>query len=59
LYEEAGVTEYWIVDPEKEVILQYIIENGIYTNHRPLVTDDVLVSKVLEGFSLDLSKIFV
>lgn len=59
LYEEAGVLEYWIVDPEKESILQYVLINGQYTNHRPLVSDDFLVSQAIEGFSLDLSKVFV
>ena len=59
LYEEAGVLEYWIVEPEKEIVLQYLLENGQYTNHRPLVSDDILVSKVLEGFCLDLNKVFV
>jgi Uma2 family endonuclease len=58
LYEEAGVLEYWIVDPEKEIVLQYVLENGQYTNHRPLTSDDILNSKVLEGFKLDLSKVF-
>ncbi len=58
LYEEAGVLEYWIVDPEKEMVLQYISKNGIFSNHRPLVSDDILESTVVEGFKLDLSTIF-
>jgi Uma2 family endonuclease len=58
LYEEAGVLEYWIVDPEKEVVFQYILENGIFTNHKPLISDDILVSKVIKGFSFELAKIF-
>jgi Uma2 family endonuclease len=58
LYEEAGVQEYWIVDPEKEMVLQYLLEKGIFTNHRPLVSDDILKSEAIKGFSLDLSEIF-
>ncbi len=58
LYEEAGVQEYWIVDPEKEMVLQYLLENNSFINHRPLISDDILTSKAIEGFSLDLSKIF-
>jgi Uma2 family endonuclease len=58
LYEEAGVLEYWIVDPEKEVVFQYVLENGIFTNHRPLVKEDMLESNVIDGFRLDLSTIF-
>lgn len=58
LYEEAGVLEYWIIDPEKEIILHYVLENGQFCSHRPLVADDVLVSKTLLGFELDLSTLF-
>jgi Uma2 family endonuclease len=58
LYQEAGVLEYWIVEPEKEVVLQYVLENGIYTNHKPLTTEDKIESFVLKGFSLDLINVF-
>jgi Uma2 family endonuclease len=58
LYEEAGVQEYWIVDPEKEAVLQYVLENGIFTNHKPLIKDDILASKVIEGFKLNLNTVF-
>ena len=30
LYEEAGVREYWIVDPDMRVILAHNLENGEY-----------------------------
>jgi Uma2 family endonuclease len=58
VYEEAGVLEYWIVDPEKEVVFQYVLEHGIFTNHRPLVKEDILESTVIAGFRLDLNTIF-
>jgi Uma2 family endonuclease len=29
-YESHGVQEYWIVDPEKQVVEQYVLENGQY-----------------------------
>jgi Uma2 family endonuclease len=58
LYEEAGVLEYWIVDPEKEVVFQYVLEHGIFTNHKPLVKEDILESTVIAGFRLDLNTIF-
>jgi Uma2 family endonuclease len=58
LYEEAGVVEYWIVDPEKEIILLYFLENGVFTNHRPLIKEDILESKLITGFKLDLNTVF-
>ena len=58
LYEAEGVQEYWIVDPTEKVILQYILENNQFTNHRPLIEEDTIQSTVLQGFTLPLSNIF-
>lgn len=58
LYEAAGVQEYWIVDPTENVILQYILENNQFTNHRPLIEEDTIQSTVIQGFILPLSTIF-
>lgn len=58
LYEEAGVEEYWIVDPAEKIVWQYHLENGIFTNHRPLIEEDVLHAVVLKGFSIELSTVF-
>ncbi len=58
LYQEAGVLEYWIVDPEKEVIWQYSCENGTFVNHKPLIEDDTLISTSVIGFEMELSKLF-
>ena len=30
LYEQAGVREYWIVDPKERSILVYDFEHGVY-----------------------------
>lgn len=58
LYQQAGVSEYWIVDTQNEIILQYCINQGKYFNEKPLVLEDTLHSKTLSGFSLPLKKIF-
>lgn len=41
LYEEAGVREYWIVDPNQESVLINVLENGKYTSHYPIIDDEV------------------
>lgn len=58
LYQEAGVLEYLIVDPEREIILQYILKDGSFINHRPLVIDDELELEVLKGFKVNISSLF-
>jgi Uma2 family endonuclease len=58
LYESSGVEEYWIVDPSEKVVLQYSLENGRFTNHRPLIEEDSLSSTVIKGFTMDLKDVF-
>lgn len=59
LYEQAGVSEYWIVDPIHQMIMLYTLSgDGQYVAHRPYVATTKLKSETLAGFELDLSKIF-
>ncbi len=58
VYEEAGVKEYWIVDPIRETVQVHIWKEGTYIPLRTLVPDDILNSAVLPGFAFSLSKIF-
>jgi Uma2 family endonuclease len=58
VYEEAGVKEYWIVDPIRETVQVHLLKDHTYIPLRTLVPDDTLNSTVLPGFSFSLSKIF-
>ena len=60
LYERAGVSEYWIVDPELEVIRIYQRQGDGYARARELSrdTDDVMTSPLFPGFDLPLETIF-
>lgn len=58
LYELASVEEYWIIDPTENIVWQYVLENGQFVNHRPLIEEDTLHSKVLAGLSVELSEVF-
>jgi Uma2 family endonuclease len=60
LYERAGVSEYWIVDPELEVIRIYQRQGDGYARARELSrdTDDVMTSLLFPGFDLPLETIF-
>jgi Uma2 family endonuclease len=68
LYLEAGVREYWIVDPEDQVVQVHILDQDRYTTaaygiddpedpYRKYTSDIVPVS-VLPGFAIDLKTIF-
>lgn len=41
LYEKAGVTEYWVVNPSEETVLVNVLENGCYKTLRPVVDDEI------------------
>jgi Uma2 family endonuclease len=59
LYEEAGVREYWIVDPERETITRFnLTDNGLYDRPLIFINGDVMPSEIFSDFELPLSEVF-
>jgi Uma2 family endonuclease len=58
VYEESGVKEYWLVDPESQTLLIYSLVNGKYQASRLLTIGDKAKSAVIEGFELNLALFF-
>ena len=56
-YQQAGVHEYWIVDPDTKSVSTHILNNGEYTIRVYFDSDNVPVH-VLEGCSVDLTEVF-
>ena len=58
LYEEAGVREYWLVEPNDRVIFVYVLRNGIYIGLAPFTDEDILKSEIFEGLEMSVAEIF-
>ena len=56
-YLQAGVREYWIVDPDSKLVSVYILKNGEYTAN-VYGNDDAIPVHVLEGCTINLPEIF-
>jgi Uma2 family endonuclease len=56
LYLDAGVREYWIVDPDTESAQVYVLENGRYA--AAYVVPDTVPVTVLPGCIINLKEVF-
>jgi Uma2 family endonuclease len=56
-YLNAGVREYWIIDPEDKLASVYLLEHGEYVAKSYSKTDTISVS-VLEGCEIELKYVF-
>ena len=56
-YQEAGVCEYWITDPDAKTVNVHILENGRYVIHS-YESDETIGVTVLDGCNITLSDVF-
>ena len=56
-YQEAGVQEYWIVDPDYRYITVNILDKGQYKSLQYIAGDTISVS-VLDGCEVNLQSVF-
>ena len=52
LYEQFGLLEYWIIDPDSETIEVFALIKGVFQLHSRAVGAQIAKSKLLSGFSL-------
>ncbi|RTL60902.1 MAG: Uma2 family endonuclease [Sphingobacteriales bacterium] len=59
LYEEAGVKEYWIINPVEQNLITYSLhENGKYHNSGLYTDGDIITTLVMPGLEINVSAIF-
>jgi len=58
VYEKFGVKEYWIVDPQEEIIEVWSLKNARFQLFHKAKKTEKLTSKLLEDLELELSLIF-
>ena len=57
-YALAGIPEYWIVDPQEEVIIVLRLEGNEYAEHGRFVAGDAATSALLPGFTVPVADVW-
>ncbi len=57
-YAEAQVAEYWIIDPERQVVIVHRLAGSQYSQPGEYGRGQIAVSALLEGFSVDVGALF-
>ena len=57
LYAEAGVPEYWIIDPHKRIVEIHVLRDASYRLLGRFGEDETARSELLEGFAVTVSAI--
>jgi Uma2 family endonuclease len=56
LYEESGVREYWMIEPEDECVFIYVLKDGKYIGLAPAVK--IAQSSIFPELKVDLETVF-
>lgn len=58
LYQQAGVREYWIIDPDTQIVQVYTLEDGCYHAGTAYTANSTVPVGIFENFSIDLGQVF-
>lgn len=57
-YAQAGIPEYWIVDPLEQTISVLVLDRDAYVEHGIFQPGEQAVSRFLAGFSVNVTEVF-
>lgn len=57
-YAQAGIPEYWIVDPETETVTVLALAGATYAEHGVFGQGQTATSVLLPGFAVDVKELF-
>jgi Uma2 family endonuclease len=57
-YAEAGIPEYWIVNPLDQTITVLSLNGAAYATHSVFGRGDLATSALLEGFAVSVAQVF-
>ena len=58
LYEEAGVLEYWIIEPIDKFVLVYTLRNGQYIGLKPFTEGEIITSPLFPDLKVAVDDVF-
>lgn len=58
IYEEAGVKEYWVVQPEYYNMIIYISKDGKFEGQKPVFISDKISPSIFPDWEIDLEDVF-
>lgn len=58
LYEQYGIKEYWLIDPEAKTVEVLFLEHGRYDLHMRCKPGEIARSKLLPGFEVAVAPLF-
>jgi Uma2 family endonuclease len=60
LYEENGIREYWIIDPERETVHQFVLDdNSLYSRPMIYVSEEIVYCAIFEELQVPLDTLFI
>jgi Uma2 family endonuclease len=58
LYQDAGVKEYWIVEPEEKLIFIYTLQEGVYIGLKPFSEGQIVTSPLFPELQISVDDVF-